>query len=178
MSKKIIMSALVAAAFASSVPAFAQDQYRSDRDSAQQQYDSQRSQEQRGNDGWQDQRSNDRWQNDRTNEHDSRWQARRDYERQRSWEWRHRHERHDDMAGGWGRSENFNSGYDGAGPYHNLRRGERLPSRYRTNQYVVDNWRGHHLSRPPHGYHWVQTGADYVLVGVSSGIIAQIMMSQ
>ena len=82
------------------------------------------------------------------------------------------------MAGGWGRTESFNSGYDGAGPYHDLRRGERLPSRYRTNQYVVDNWRGHHLSRPPRGYHWVQTGADYVLVAAATGIIAQIMIGQ
>ena len=169
MSKKIIVSALLAAAFASGAPAFAQDHYRSDRDSAQQQSDNPRGQQQRGNDGWQDQRGN---------EHDNRTQAQRDYEHQRGWESRHRGDRHDNTAGGWGRTESFNSGYDGAGPYHDLRRGARLPSRYHTNQYVVDDWRGHHLSRPPRGYHWVQTGADYVLVAAATGIIAQIMMSQ
>lgn len=166
MSKKIIVSALVAAVFGSGVPAFAQDHYRSDRDSSVQQRDNER---------WQEQRGNDSWQGDRDSVRDSRWQARRDYERQRRWEMRHRH---DSMSGGWGRTESFNAGYDGAGPYHNLRRGERLPSRYRTKQYVVDNWRGHHLTRPPRGYHWVQTGADYVLVAAASGIIAQIMLGQ
>jgi len=168
MGKKIIVSALVAAAFASGIPAFAQDQYHNDRDSTMQQRDSER------HNDWQDQRSNDV----RQDGHDGSWQARRDYEHQRRWEMRHRHDRDGDMAGGWGRTESFNSGYDGAGPYHDLRRGERLPSRYRTNQYVVDNWRGHHLSRPPRGYHWVQTGADYVLVAAATGIIAQIMIGQ
>jgi Ni/Co efflux regulator RcnB len=27
-----------------------------------------------------------------------------------------------------------------------------------------DDWRGQHLSAPPRAYHWVQTGADFVLV--------------
>ncbi|WP_367846512.1 RcnB family protein [Rhodoferax sp. WC2427] len=64
----------------------------------------------------------------------------------------------------------------GAGPEHNFRRGGRLPSQYRNNQYVVDNWRDHHLSAPPRGYHWVQTGGDYVLIAITTGIIAQILL--
>jgi Ni/Co efflux regulator RcnB len=32
------------------------------------------------------------------------------------------------------------------------------------------------LSAPPRGYHWVQTGGDYVLIAVASGIIAQILL--
>ena len=65
----------------------------------------------------------------------------------------------------------------GAGPDHNFRRGGRLPPQYRSRQYVVDDWRGHHLSAPPRGYHWVQTGGDYVLAAIATGIIASILLN-
>ncbi len=64
----------------------------------------------------------------------------------------------------------------GAGPNHNFHRGERLPAEYRHRNYVVEDWRGHHLSAPPRGYHWVQTGGDYVLVAIATGIIAQLLL--
>lgn len=64
----------------------------------------------------------------------------------------------------------------GAGPEHNFRRGGRLPPEYRNRSYVVDDWRGHHLNAPPRGYHWVQTGRDYVLIAITTGIIAQILL--
>lgn len=64
----------------------------------------------------------------------------------------------------------------GAGPDHNFRRGGRLPPEFRNRQYVVDNWRDHHLSAPPRGYHWVQTGGDYVLIAITTGIIAQVLL--
>ena len=66
---------------------------------------------------------------------------------------------------------------DGAGPDHSFYRGGRLPDQYRGRQYVVDDWRGHHLSAPPRGYHWVQTGGDYVLAAVATGIIASILIN-
>jgi len=66
----------------------------------------------------------------------------------------------------------------GAGPEHNFYRGGRLPNEYRNHQYVVDDWRNHHLSAPPRGYQWVQTGGDYVLVAIATGIIAQILLGQ
>jgi Ni/Co efflux regulator RcnB len=65
----------------------------------------------------------------------------------------------------------------GAGPDHQFYRGGRLPVQYRTQQYVVNDWRGHHLSAPPRGYHWVQTGGDYVLVAIATGIILQLLLS-
>jgi Ni/Co efflux regulator RcnB len=65
----------------------------------------------------------------------------------------------------------------GAGPNHDFHRGQRLPAEYRHRQYVVDDWRGHHLSAPPRGYHWVQTGGDYVLVAIASGIILQLLLN-
>ena len=71
------------------------------------------------------------------------------------------------------------TGHDGpgAGPDHAFYRGGRLPHEYRNRQYVVDDWRGHHLSAPPRGYHWVQTGGDYVLAAIATGVIASILLN-
>jgi Ni/Co efflux regulator RcnB len=83
-----------------------------------------------------------------------------------------RHESRDD------RRDNDHRDVRGAGPNHDFRQGGRLPRNYRDRQYVVDDWRGHHLKSPPRGYHWVQTGADYVLVAIATGIIAQVILGQ
>ncbi len=64
----------------------------------------------------------------------------------------------------------------GAGPRHDLYRGQRLPATYHHKQYVVDNWRAHRLSAPPRGYHWVQVGNDYVLAAIATGIIASVLL--
>jgi Ni/Co efflux regulator RcnB len=66
----------------------------------------------------------------------------------------------------------------GAGPQHSFHRGDHLSSEYRSKQYVVDDWRGHHLHAPPRGYHWVQTGPDYVLAAIATGIIADVLLNQ
>ena len=66
------------------------------------------------------------------------------------------------------------------GYYYNaqqFRRGDRLPPEYRHPNYVVDDWRGHRLSAPPRGYHWVQVGTDYVLVAIATGIILQLLLN-
>jgi len=65
----------------------------------------------------------------------------------------------------------------GAGPRHDLYRGQRLPATYHNRQYVVDNWRAHRLSAPPRGYHWVQVGGDYVLAAIATGIIASVLLN-
>lgn len=64
----------------------------------------------------------------------------------------------------------------GAGPNHAFHRGDRLPPEYRNRQYVVNNWREHRLSAPPRGYQWVQTGGDYVLAAIGTGIILQLLL--
>jgi Ni/Co efflux regulator RcnB len=75
-------------------------------------------------------------------------------------------------------AQNDNHGGDrGAGPRHDMRKGGRLPAEYNNRQYVVDDWRGHHLSAPPRGYHWVQAGSDYVLVAITTGIIASLLLN-
>jgi Ni/Co efflux regulator RcnB len=66
----------------------------------------------------------------------------------------------------------------GAGPSHSYYRGDRLPSNYRSRQYVVEDWRGHGLRTPPRGYHWVQTGGDYVLVAVATGVILELLLGR
>lgn len=74
---------------------------------------------------------------------------------------------------GWGEERRWN----GAGPDHSFRRGDRLPERYRNHQYVVNNYREHHLRPPPRGYHWVQTGGDYVLAAIATGVIADLIIN-
>ena len=66
----------------------------------------------------------------------------------------------------------------GAGPDHRYHKGDRLPKEWRSHQYVVNDWRGHHLKQPPRGYHWVQSGTDYILVAIATGVIAQIILNQ
>src|SRR5450830_1138668 len=63
----------------------------------------------------------------------------------------------------------------GGGPDHSFHRGDRLPPEYRNRQYVVNDWRGHHLKAPPRGYQWVQNGADYMLVAIGTGVIMQLI---
>jgi Ni/Co efflux regulator RcnB len=87
------------------------------------------------------------------------------------------YDRHDDHRGP-GPEHRDDRRHDdrGAGPNHEFHRGQRISGEYRNRQYVVDNWRGHHLNAPPRGYHWVQTGPDYVLVAITTGLIAQIVL--
>lgn len=87
-----------------------------------------------------------------------------------------RDERQDER---WGtRDPRWNQqGSRGAGPQHNFYRGGRLPPYYRSHVYVVDNWRGYHLRQPPLGYHWVQTGGDYVLAAIATGVILSVILN-
>jgi Ni/Co efflux regulator RcnB len=64
------------------------------------------------------------------------------------------------------------------GEYRTWQRGQYLPPEYRSRYYVVDDWRGHHLRRPPAGYYWVQSGGDYLLVAIATGIIASVILNQ
>jgi Ni/Co efflux regulator RcnB len=57
--------------------------------------------------------------------------------------------------------------YQGQHQWHN-------GDRYNGSRHQVD-WRSHHLRQPPSGYEWVQNGNDYVLIAISSGIVAGII---
>ena len=65
----------------------------------------------------------------------------------------------------------------GPGQARRFHRGDRLPTEYRSHQYVVDDWRGHRLSAPPRGYQWVQSGGDYLLVAIATGVILQLLLN-
>ncbi|AWU99592.1 hypothetical protein DM992_08520 [Burkholderia sp. JP2-270] len=59
-------------------------------------------------------------------------------------------------------------------PRRDWHKGDRLPDEFRDRQYVIDDWRGYHLSPPPRGYHWVGVGGDHLLVQIGSGIVLQV----
>jgi Ni/Co efflux regulator RcnB len=148
MNKKFLIPALIAAVFAASAPALAQDRGHANQD--------------RRDSGWQSERGRDNNMRDNDRGRD----ARRGNDYRRDDDRRASHDGRRDVRGN-----------RGAGPRHDLHRGARLPAQYHTRQYVVDNWRSHRLSAPPRGHHWVQTGSDYVLVAVASGLIAQILLN-
>jgi Ni/Co efflux regulator RcnB len=56
-------------------------------------------------------------------------------------------------------------------------RGDRLPDQYRQNDYVVSDWRSHHLRKPPRGHHWVRVNDRYVLVAITSGLIMEAILN-
>jgi Ni/Co efflux regulator RcnB len=154
--KHLIIPALVTALLSVSTSSFAQDRYQGgDRDRT--------SQRDRGNDRYDNNDRSDRIdRNDRSDRSD-------------------RNDRHDGYRAqgggrgneGWGEERHWN----GAGPDHSFRRGDRLPGQYRNHQYVVNNYREHHLRPPPRGYHWVQTGGDYVLAAIATGVIADLIIN-
>ena len=89
------------------------------------------------------------------------------------WKQQGRHDNRD-----FGRSHNEHRKHGrGVGPNHEYYRGDRMPYDYRHRHYVVNDWRGHSLSAPPRGYHWVQSGNDYVLIAIATGIIATVLLN-
>lgn len=64
--------------------------------------------------------------------------------------------------------------YNARGP--EFHRGGYISREYRDRAYEVD-YREHHLSRPPQGHRWVQVGADYVLIAIATGVIANIILN-
>lgn len=71
----------------------------------------------------------------------------------------------------------YNGRPGGPTPHADWHKGERLPPEYRDRNYVVDDWRGHGLQPPPHGYHWVGVNGDYVLAAIATGVIADVLLS-
>jgi Ni/Co efflux regulator RcnB len=64
--------------------------------------------------------------------------------------------------------------YNARGP--EFHRGGYISREYRDRAYEVD-YRVHRLSPPPRGHRWVQVGADYVLIAITTGIIANIILN-
>jgi opacity protein-like surface antigen len=56
---------------------------------------------------------------------------------------------------------------------HHWRQGDRF---YGDRNRV--DWRYLHLRPPPRGYEWVQDGRQYVLIGIASGVIADVLLNR
>ena len=64
---------------------------------------------------------------------------------------------------------------DGREYRNDWRRGERFDYRRARHYQVINDYRGSRLRTPPRGYHYVRSGNDAVLVGITSGVIAGII---
>ncbi len=53
--------------------------------------------------------------------------------------------------------------------------GQRMPSYYRTNAYVVNDYGRYGLRAPPRGYQYVRSGNDVVLAAVAGGLITAVI---
>jgi len=149
MNKRLIASSMIAVLLAANAPAFAQH----------------------GHDRAQERRD------DRREFRDERREERREYRAERREQrCEMRDDRRDDRPDYRDDRRDYRDARRGAGPRHDLYRGQRLPANYHHRQYVVDNWRAHRLSAPPRGYHWVQVGNDYVLAAIATGIIASVLL--
>jgi len=59
--------------------------------------------------------------------------------------------------------------------YRNWHKGDRFDARYARNYSQVDWHRYHGLKAPPRGYHYVRSGNDAVLIGITTGIVAAVI---
>ena len=65
---------------------------------------------------------------------------------------------------------------DARGP--RFQRGDRVPTEYRHRGHAMNNWRAQHLNAPARGQQWVQVGADYALIAIATGVIAQLVLNR
>lgn len=62
--------------------------------------------------------------------------------------------------------------------YRNFRKGQKFDRRYARNYQVVDYRKYRNVKAPPRGYHYVRSGNDMLLVGITSGIVASVLAGQ
>lgn len=55
--------------------------------------------------------------------------------------------------------------------------GQAMPTYYRSNQYVVNDYSRYGLRAPPRGYQYIRSGNDVVLANSNNGLIAAIIAS-
>jgi len=59
--------------------------------------------------------------------------------------------------------------------HRNWQRGQRFDRRYAPNYQVIAVPRTYRLRPAPRGYHWVRSGNDAVLIGITTGIVASVL---
>lgn len=75
-------------------------------------------------------------------------------------------------GGGW-RHDGWHDGRPG--DWRQFRVGERF-ERGRAWRYAPVDYRYYRLRPPPRGYRWVRNGDDAVLIGITSGIVASVIV--
>jgi Ni/Co efflux regulator RcnB len=60
---------------------------------------------------------------------------------------------------------------------HRWRRGERLPSDYRTDAYLIPDYATYRLRPPPRGYYWVRVDNNAVLAAVATGVVLDVAVN-
>ena len=75
-------------------------------------------------------------------------------------------------------AQNHQNMYDRGRSEGWYKKGGHVPAEYNGGSYAVDDWRGQHLRQPPRGYHYVRSdNGDFLLVAISTGVIASIIAS-
>jgi hypothetical protein len=80
---------------------------------------------------------------------------------------------------GYGHPPGYGPGYGhppGYGPPEAGWRHWHAGDRFDGPRDVVGNWGYYHLPPPPYGYQWVRYPNQYVLLGVNTGVIAQVIV--
>jgi len=80
----------------------------------------------------------------------------------------HRYDDRRDNRRGYGQQQRHYSG-------NAWRRGQRLPSHYRSSHYYVNDYGRYGLRAPPRGHRWVRADNDYVLAAIATGLIVQVL---
>lgn len=87
-------------------------------------------------------------------------------------------------SGGWGQHpmmsapqhpEYARPEHSEGGPRHHHYGDWQRGDHYDGHRYVVQDWHHRHLDAPPEGYEWVQSGDNYVLIAITTGIVAGII---
>jgi Ni/Co efflux regulator RcnB len=81
-------------------------------------------------------------------------------------------QRHED-----GRDRGHNAG-PSKQSYRDFRKGQKFDRRYARNYEVIDYRKHRGFKAPPRGYHYVRSGNDILLVGITSGIVASVLAGQ
>jgi|CXWL01.1.fsa_nt_gi Ni/Co efflux regulator RcnB len=168
--KRIAMAALAAATFAAplaiAAPAFADPPRHERGDNDRGEYRGDRN---RGDRDWDNR-------DDRRDERDAYRDGRRDERRADRWD--------DRRYNGYTSNGRWYYGRPGADvrdaryEYRQWRRGDRLSQYHRGRVHRVD-YRREHLRAPPRGYHYVRDDrGDTLLVGLATGVILAVILSQ
>ena len=54
-------------------------------------------------------------------------------------------------------------------------KGDRLPRHYLSGEFVVRDYWGDNLDKPPRGYHWVRVNNQFILIRSSNGDIREVV---